>query len=1391
MGLPFRMLRHPLTIWWFFVIIWLSGSIVPGHSQSLEADIQPRNQFRYLGVVQRVEGIAWGLETIDFDRNGRNDLAMGLDNGSVVILQYKGVGVFKQVCVVANLGKNVRGIAAGDLTGDEFPDLVVGNLDGQVQLLINQGGNGSFVLHPEILADAGSKVYGLAVGDFRDVGALDFIAGNSEGQIIYYENTGNLTFERLQLALAIDVGYNAWGLAAADFDLNGWLDIVVGDTDGEVEIFFNRGNESETLEFSTDAYAPIGIRNPVRIGVKAPRDRTIGVNAYGIGIGDFDNDDFPDVVVGDGVGNVALFYMDENGKLQWAGYLTSAISPYGIAVDDFDQDGDDDVMVGAGAEIGQVSSIKLYLNIPIETGSGTLGNIIGLTSEEMNFILLVLGLVSSLIIGSGMLITLYWYASKLNITVSQLLQEISRTFWMAVGYSFQNISRNKRRTLTLAIGFLVGGALVSAAFIYLDTAPRLGVRSALEESSYEIRVDPDFPWNDANILSKTREWALASNIVDHAEIVYRMICLLGSNHLPDSHYLGVEGEGASNPSGIYISDDWGAFGASPEFFDSISRQFEVEGSFSVDPSSIVISRSFAAEVEQKLNTTIRVGGTLNFSLAQQRPDTRMYDPVYLRDYDRMLLDNIRVNGIYQRKSADQISSYTFAPETLGEAIFFDASHLQKAVFRENKPVNLTESLFFDQFLPSLFIRVDRQYMERIGLLKAAEEIERFAIDLEATFRYVDLLVQTDHIREVESHYQATSIVILFLIVPSVILAVILTLFSTNIVIRGRGREIASLKSRGAGYGELVVMMGSELFVIATAMAIISVFAGLFLAGFIPSSSGYLDLDLISALEFSQQATIPLFAWLGSFLVCEATFLFFTIGPIRRFIYSDIDVAMKQDERIRESFMTKHNIDFFISLTLTVIFILALIADLNLPWLDKDQNRSLYFAGTILLWLSVAYSLSRAVSNFLPNLARLLRSVLGYRVVFVSGNIGRRKTQVVSLILILTFVFSVGTFAAISRDILVSNTREQLEFQVGADLRVQTSGVSSNFTQELEADPAIDQVTGVVLAPAVMGGRSILMLGVDAKLFYSLLRWRDDALNRPSHVDDLFSNFQSKTRLIINSQIASKLELTIGDSALLYAVGGNWGNLLTLEVAGIIDLIPGFGNSSKSFGLSYSRILDKDGGFIIVHKDILTPLVGDNSEILFISIKGGASSQSLKKKLLLRPEVLQITAIDDVKEEEQRSISLFGLSGALLLSFFAAVFLGICSLVIFLNYLVEARRQEYAIMRAGGAKKGQIMILILSEFLFILGVSFIAGLLLGTCFSIIFAILAGPQLPNLSLLAINPIPVSMGNPLGIFFQEVFFILLGSLLVSLCLMILGLLIPARRAGATNVSETLRNL
>ncbi|MHA2271669.1 MAG: ABC transporter permease, partial [Candidatus Hodarchaeales archaeon] len=223
------------------------------------------------------------------------------------------------------------------------------------------------------------------------------------------------------------------------------------------------------------------------------------------------------------------------------------------------------------------------------------------------------------------------------------------------------------------------------------------------------------------------------------------------------------------------------------------------------------------------------------------------------------------------------------------------------------------------------------------------------------------------------------------------------------------------------------------------------------------------------------------------------------------------------------------------------------------------------------------------------------------------------------------------------------------------------------------------------------------------------------------------------------------------------------------------------------------------GLVIAHKEILVepmsdnrePITEDRSEILFISKEEGMSSKLLKEELILHPEVLQVVALDDIREEEQKNLSLFGLSGALLLSFFSAVFLGICSLIIFLNYLVEARKQEYAIMRAGGANQRQIIALIFAEFLLILTVSFINGLILGIFFSIIFVLLAGPNLPNLSLFAINPFPIALNNPFELFFQEIFFVLAGSLVISFCLMILGLLIPARKAGAINISETLRNL
>jgi len=276
-----------------------------------------------------------GLTSFDFDQDNKTDFVAANDLGDVYL--YRNLGVIypqerrlKNVSftrsLITSFGQKVRGATTADFAFDSYDDLVLGMENGSVMMLDNIGG--SFGL-PRELFDCGDEAFGLATTDIENDNDFDIIVGNRVGHVQFWFNNGSnqgiFLFNR-----TISTRTQPYSITTGDFDREGHNDIMVGDALGQIEkIIFEAGDYNGFIFADVGSYTHLttaDIDYNGRLDLFATNfagdvllfySRGDGINAEPLYVGnvndsgdmtsgDYDSDNDIDLMVSDDNGGVTM-----------------------------------------------------------------------------------------------------------------------------------------------------------------------------------------------------------------------------------------------------------------------------------------------------------------------------------------------------------------------------------------------------------------------------------------------------------------------------------------------------------------------------------------------------------------------------------------------------------------------------------------------------------------------------------------------------------------------------------------------------------------------------------------------------------------------------------------------------------------------------------------------------------------------------------------------------------------------------------------------------------------------------------------------------------------------------------------------------------------------------
>lgn len=253
-----------------------------------------------------------GVVTFDYNHDGWQDVFISNDAMPNHLFQNNGDGTFEEIgylsgAAVSGDGQMEAGMGvdAADVTGDGWPDVVIGHLDMQLNRLYRNMGDESFT-DVTLSSRMGYATYqistfGLRMFDYDNDGATDlfFANGHVMDNIQLYHpdttfaepkqmfrNLGQGKFEDVSDQLGPDMqkAHVSRGAATGDFDNDGDLDILVNGGGQRAQLLRSDGNENHWLEvllIGTQSNRDgVGARVKVTTGELVQQDQRKGGMSY-------------------------------------------------------------------------------------------------------------------------------------------------------------------------------------------------------------------------------------------------------------------------------------------------------------------------------------------------------------------------------------------------------------------------------------------------------------------------------------------------------------------------------------------------------------------------------------------------------------------------------------------------------------------------------------------------------------------------------------------------------------------------------------------------------------------------------------------------------------------------------------------------------------------------------------------------------------------------------------------------------------------------------------------------------------------------------------------------------------------------------------------------------
>ncbi len=908
--------------------------------------------------------------------------------------------------------------------------------------------------------------------------------------------------------------------------------------------------------------------------------------------------------------------------------------------------------------------------------------------------------------------------------------------------SIRSIQRNKRRSVSMISGLILGISILAGIFLYTTVLMNNVYLSIIDGAPYEIRMDFDDPLSDAQIEAYRENFSLNPKVAD-AQILYGNSRTIESatGDLYTPAILKAEIRAEYNNE-TYSGSEGRIF--NENFYDNVIgwglRNTLVTGRYpgiysTFDPNyhGILISEALAEDAKLKQGNRIT---ELKLDIAVIDPDDP-YFPFSAGDIKgTVTLENVTIAGIMSRD--DEASAGLFS-EIGGIGVGGGEMFIPRELFTDQGNFTTFFSTLNSEHMQYCVMKIDETKFALADPTRVNSQINQ----LINKFEEDPDLIGTNLVQSKLMPFQILSIFIFLfdgiLTLPVAILSIYLLSFGIDLSLHERRYQVGIWKTQGASPRQIKRKILSEALLLAAFGLIAGYIVAIFGAWGIGTARGFMRWDWNDAIT-----KLPDFIVLDqtALLVVGGLIVIILIvmvnGKANKFIEMEVSETVRRtDELDKGNFLKRNNLDIIFFILGSVSLMLTLLSEFGVSIPLGPVGPILAIVGPILFWIGGAAVVAR-IAIWIPSRTDPIIKRIGFLKdvsILIKGNIFRKSGDIPRLALIIALTVSFSVLAAVQGHSGQVHQERLIVYDIGADLVVNTGyNVSTIVINEINATDGVENVMAITTSGGILRNDPISVHSVDSSSYGEIGKWQVDSVPGGSSKDKLLSDLADNAieGCLIGESVQSQYNLDVGDIVQLEVLLFSWtGMSLEYEyisqnftVYGIFHHAPG-GIGSSAVIVDHEAIND------LTHITDFADLLGvslpasTRNKVVYAS-KYLVQSEKKSDVSAIRDDLLtseHVISIKTLKGEIEKSYEIkqmdFGIPGLLTADFIISLLTATLATFIFMSILMEKRKKEFAVLRSYGASEQQIYKIVFSETAVLLLTSVLWGLVVGLGLSVLF------------------------------------------------------------------------